>query len=89
MEMVLKGRIIHAFVETTSFHSIRVLSSLIRRFKDPAFDELQSNKELLPRIINLLMISFEDFSISEAAMHCLYQIEFYGKREVIQEMLEG
>jgi hypothetical protein len=65
--------------------SIQVLCSLIRFIRTPLIDEMESNGEI-PRIINLL--STEDLSIRAAALDCILELAYFGRKEVVEEMLE-
>ncbi|KAH7524620.1 hypothetical protein FEM48_Zijuj06G0138600 [Ziziphus jujuba var. spinosa] len=83
--MVFMGFTIPSLISMGSSTSIRILSSLIARIRTPLIDELQHRKQI-PRIINLL--SSENRSVLMAAINCLFEIAFYGSKEVIGAMLE-
>ncbi|KAF3447089.1 hypothetical protein FNV43_RR12269 [Rhamnella rubrinervis] len=82
--MVLMGSIIQSLISTASSINVRVLYSLIRCAKTHLIEELQYNREI-SRIINLL--NSEDPSVAEAALLCLFEIAFYGSKEVIEAMV--
>lgn len=65
--------------------SIQVLCSLIKFIRTPLIDEMESNGEIR-RIINLL--STEDLSIRAAALDCILELAYFGRKEVVEEMLE-
>jgi hypothetical protein len=65
--------------------SIQVFCSLIKFIRTPLIDEMESNGEI-PRIINLL--GSEDLSIRAAALDCILELAYFGRKEVVEEMLE-
>lgn len=84
MGMVLMGPTVPCLIAIGSFCTVHVLYSLIRCAKAPLIDELHRNREI-PRIMDLL--NSEDPSVAEAALLCIFEIAFYGGREVIEAML--
>ncbi|KAK1551438.1 hypothetical protein Q3G72_035556 [Acer saccharum] len=83
--LVLMGPTIQALINMNSSCSIRVLCSLINLIRSPLIDEIHS-KGQIPKIIAFL--SFNDLSIQVAAMDCICQIAYFGRREVIEEMIK-
>ncbi|TXG62192.1 hypothetical protein EZV62_013555 [Acer yangbiense] len=83
--LVLMGPTIQALINMNSSCSIRVLCSLINLIRSPLIDEIHS-KGQIPEIITFL--SFNDLSIQVAAMDCICQIAYFGRREVIEEMIK-
>lgn len=82
--LVLMGSIIQNLISMESSCSIQVLSSLISIIRSPLIDEIHSRGEI-PNIINLL--NSENLSIKVAAIDCICQIAYFGRREVIEAML--
>lgn len=64
--------------------SIQVLCSLIKFIRTPLIDEMESNGEI-PRIIKLL--GSEDLSIRAAALDCILELAYCGRKEVVEEMM--
>ncbi|PON71330.1 Coatomer beta subunit [Parasponia andersonii] len=85
--LVLMGPTIRALISIASSCSIRVLSSLIRLIKTPLVDEIEANGEI-PRLLDLLSSEEEDFGVRVAALNCVFEIGFFGRKEVIEAMLE-
>ncbi|KAJ9167716.1 hypothetical protein P3X46_019320 [Hevea brasiliensis] len=83
--LVLMGPIVQSLISMASACSIQVFCSLIRLIKTPLVDEIETDGEI-PRILNLL--SFEDLSIQAAALDCICEIAFSGRKEVIEAMIE-
>ncbi|KDP33567.1 hypothetical protein JCGZ_07138 [Jatropha curcas] len=83
--LVLMGPIVQSLVSTASDWSIQVLCSLIRLIRTPLIDEIELEGEI-PRIISLF--SSQDLSIQVAAMDCVYEIAYFGRKEVIEAMIE-
>ncbi|GAV60537.1 hypothetical protein CFOL_v3_04067 [Cephalotus follicularis] len=81
--LVLMGPTIQALISMASCCSIQVLKSLIKLIKSHLIDELLSIKEI-PRIVSLL--STEDLEIKVAAIDCICEIAYFGRREVIEAM---
>ncbi|KAJ7958794.1 Armadillo-like helical [Quillaja saponaria] len=82
--LVLMGPIIGALTSMASRCSIEVLSSLIRLIRTPLVDEIEANGHI-PRIISLLCS--EDLAIQVAALDCILELAFIGRKEVIEAML--
>lgn len=81
---VLMGQTIRSLISLSSYSSLKVLCSLIKSIKSPLVDEIESNNEI-PKIICLL--SSEDHSVLTAAMDCVLEIGYYGRKEAIEAML--
>ncbi|KAF3950283.1 hypothetical protein CMV_023940 [Castanea mollissima] len=84
--LVFMGPIVGALVSMGSCCSIQVLCSLIKFVRTPLIDEMESNGEI-PRIINLL--SSEELPIQAAALDCILELAYCGRKEVIEAMLGG
>lgn len=82
--LVLMGETIEALISMESSVSIEVLSSLVNLIRSPLIDEIHC-KGQIPKIMNLL--SSEDFSIQIATVECICQIAYFGRRDVIGDML--
>ncbi|EEF46932.1 conserved hypothetical protein [Ricinus communis] len=83
--LVLMGPIVQSLISMASGCSIQVLCSLIRLIKTPLIDEIELDGEI-PRIISLLRS--QDLSIQVAAMDCICEIAYSGRKEVIEAMIE-
>lgn len=84
--LVFMGPIVGALVSMGSCCAIQVLCSLIKFIRTPLIDEMESNGEI-PRIINLL--SSEELPIQAAALDCILELAYCGRKEVIEAMLGG
>ncbi|KAK9268780.1 hypothetical protein L1049_000542 [Liquidambar formosana] len=82
---VLMGRTIQALITMGSASSIRVLCSLIKSIKSPLVDEIECNGEI-PKIISFL--DSEEPEIRIAAMDCVLEIGYFGRKEAIEAMLK-
>jgi|UniRef100_A0A2N9FH47 hypothetical protein len=82
--LVFMGPTIGSLVSMGSCCSIQVLCSLIKFIRSPLVDEMESNGEI-PRIINLL--NSEELSIRAAALDCILELAYFGRKEVIEAML--
>jgi len=82
--LVLMGPTINALITMASSCSISVLSSLIRLIRTPLVDELLTNGEI-PRIVEL--VCWEDLGVQMAALDCVLEIGFIGRKEVIEAMM--
>ncbi|KAJ4707854.1 Armadillo-like helical [Melia azedarach] len=83
--LVLMGPTIQTLTSMDSSISIQVLCSLISLVRSPLIDEIHSRGEI-PKILSLL--SSENLSIRVAATDCICEIAYFGRREVIEAMLE-
>lgn len=83
--LVLMGPTIRALISISSCRTLEVLSSLIRLMKSPLIDIIESNGEI-PNIIALL--SSPDSSIQVAAVDCILEIGYFGRKEAIEALLE-
>lgn len=83
--LVLMGPTIQALVSMDSSSSIRVLFSLINLIRSPLVDEIHS-RGLIPKLIELLRSA--DLSMQVAALDCVCEIAYIGRREVIEAMLQ-
>lgn len=83
--LVLMGPIIRALISISSSRSIQILTSLIKLVKSPLIDITESNGEI-PKIIGLL--SSPDLFLQVAAMDCVLEIGYFGRREAIEATLE-
>ena len=83
--LVLMGRTVKALVDMASSSSIRVLSSLVKFIRSPLVDEMLCGGEI-PRIISFLKT--RDIAVCGAALECVLEIAYIGRREVIEAMLE-
>ncbi|KAL5786026.1 hypothetical protein ACOSQ2_008418 [Xanthoceras sorbifolium] len=82
--LILMGPTIHALIYMKSSCSIQVLCSLINLVRSPLIDEIHSRGEIT-EIISLL--SFNDLSTQVAALDCICQIAYFGRREVVESMI--
>lgn len=83
--LVLMGPTIKALIAMASSCSIRVLSSLVSFIRSPLVDEILCNGEI-PRIVSFLCS--EDLCLRVAALDCVLEVAYIGRREVIEAMLE-
>ncbi|XP_021597550.1 uncharacterized protein LOC110603874 isoform X1 [Manihot esculenta] len=83
--LVLMSPIVQSLISTASACLLQVLCSLIRLIKTPLIDEIELDGEI-PRILSLL--SSEDLSIQAAALDCICEIAFSGRKEVIEAMID-
>lgn len=84
--LVLMGPTIRALISMASNCSIQVLSTLIKLIRSPLVDEIESNGEI-PKIISLL--SYDDLLIRAAAIDCILEIGYCGRKEAVEAMIEG
>ncbi|KAB1204649.1 hypothetical protein CJ030_MR8G012721 [Morella rubra] len=82
--LVFMGPTVGALISMGSCCSIKVLCSLIEFIRTPLIDEMESSGQL-PRIIHLL--SSENWSIGAAALDCILELAYFGRKEVIETML--
>ena len=82
--LVFMGPIVGALVSMGSCCSIQVLCSLIKFIRTPLIDEMELNGEIA-RIINLL--SSEQLPIQAAALDCILELAYFGRKEVIEAIL--
>ncbi|CAM8979742.1 unnamed protein product [Rhodiola kirilowii] len=82
---VLMGGSVEALLNMSTTCSVHVLSELIRRIKSPLVDLLESHSKL-PKIIWLL--DSEDIDLKLAAMDCILEIGYFGRREAIEAMIK-
>lgn len=80
------GQTIKALVSMGSFCAFEVLKSLITAIKSPLVDELESCGGIT-KIIGAL--DSADSPTKIAAMDCLMEIGYYGRKEAIEAMLNG
>lgn len=83
--LVLMGPTIKALIAMSSGCSIMVLSSLVRFIRSPLVDEILANGEI-PTIIGFLWS--RDLSLCAAALDCVLELAYIGRRKVIEAMLE-
>ncbi|KAJ1413165.1 Armadillo-type fold [Sesbania bispinosa] len=83
--LVLMGPTIKALIAMASSCSIQVLSSLVRFIRSPLVDEILSSGEI-PTIIGFLWS--RDLSLRVAALDCVLEIAYIGRREVVEAMLQ-
>ncbi|KAJ4850007.1 hypothetical protein Tsubulata_016243 [Turnera subulata] len=83
--LVLMGPIVQALISIASSISIRVLCSLIQLIRIPMVDKIELDGEITT-IMGLL--SSRDLSVTIAAVDCVYEIAYFGRKEVIDVMLE-
>uniref|UniRef100_A0A7N0U0W2 Uncharacterized protein n=1 Tax=Kalanchoe fedtschenkoi TaxID=63787 RepID=A0A7N0U0W2_KALFE len=84
-EVLINGRSVEALLKMSSTCSMKVLSELIRRIKSPLIDEIESHSKL-PKIISLL--DSEDTDLKLAAMDCILEIGYFGRREAIDVVIK-
>lgn len=82
---VLMGGSVEALLNMSNTCSMKVLSELIRRIKSPLVDELESHSKL-PKIISFL--DSNDVDLKLAAMDCILEIGYFGRREAIEAMIK-
>ncbi|KAF8035797.1 hypothetical protein BT93_C1734 [Corymbia citriodora subsp. variegata] len=83
--LVLMGPTLEALISMGSCRSIQVLTSLVALVRSPLIDEIESLGEV-PRIMALLRS--QDPATRVAAIDCLCEIAYHGRKEVIEAMLE-
>ncbi|KAK7351372.1 hypothetical protein VNO77_10773 [Canavalia gladiata] len=83
--LVLMGPTIKALIAMASSCSLRVLSSLVRFIRSPLVDEILCNGEI-PTIIGFLCSN--DLGLRVAALDCVLELGYIGRREVVEEMLQ-
>lgn len=82
---VLMGGAVEALLNMSNTCSVIVLTELIRRIKSPLVDELESHCKL-KEIISLL--DSKDMDLKLAAMDCVLEIGYFGRREAIDAMIK-
>ncbi|CAN1169296.1 hypothetical protein LINPERPRIM_LOCUS19728 [Linum perenne] len=89
--LVLMGSIIRALVSMPTRCSIQVLCALVSLIRTPLIDEMELDGQL-PRIVAILGSSQEEPppppSIKSAALDCVCEIAYHGRKEVIEAMLQ-
>ncbi|KAL2939920.1 Importin subunit alpha-2 [Bienertia sinuspersici] len=68
-----------------SSKSLEVLISLVKTIKWHLVNEMELNGQI-PKIIGLL--SSEDVNVRLMAMHCLFEMAYFGKKDVIESMID-
>ncbi|KAJ4958610.1 hypothetical protein NE237_025721 [Protea cynaroides] len=85
VDQVLMSPTIRVLISMASNFSIQVLCSLIKLIKSPLVDEIEANGEI-PKLLSFL--NAEDWSLRIAAMDCILDIAYFGRKEAIEAMLE-
>ncbi|MED6182490.1 hypothetical protein PIB30_028870 [Stylosanthes scabra] len=91
--LVLMGPTVKSLLDIASSTSIRVVTSLVRFIRSPMVDEILCGGEI-KRIIGFLRITSptpwceDDVAVCTAALECVLEIAYIGRREVVETMLE-
>lgn len=83
--LVLMGPTIKALISMASECSIKVLCLLVGLIRSPLVDEIYSNGEI-PSIVGFLLSG--DLCLRVAALDCVIELGYIGRREVVEAMLE-
>ncbi|CAN0877542.1 hypothetical protein LINGRAHAP2_LOCUS11946 [Linum grandiflorum] len=84
--LVLMGSVIRALVSMPTRCSMEVLCVLVSLIRTPLIDEMELDGQL-PRIVAILG-SDDDPTVKAAAVECVCEIAYHGRKEVIEAMLE-
>ncbi|KAL1346939.1 hypothetical protein HN51_020472 [Arachis hypogaea] len=89
--LVLMGPTVKSLLDIASSSSIRVVTSLVRFIRSPLVDEILCGGEI-KRIIGFLRKTTpwceDDVAVCTAALECVLEIAYIGRREVVETMLE-
>ncbi|XWS27066.1 hypothetical protein CRYUN_Cryun26dG0084600 [Craigia yunnanensis] len=77
---------IHALLDMSSTHFLKVLCELIKFTKSPFVDEIVSNGEI-PKILTLL--ESKDLDVKVLAFDCILEIGYFGRKEAVEALLKG
>ncbi|CAN0887425.1 hypothetical protein LINGRAHAP2_LOCUS15612 [Linum grandiflorum] len=84
--LVLMGSVIRALVSMPTRCSMEVMCVLVSLIRTPLIDEMELDGQL-PRIVAILG-SDDDPTVKAAAVECVCEIAYHGRKEVIEAMLE-
>ncbi|CAN0887423.1 hypothetical protein LINGRAHAP2_LOCUS15612 [Linum grandiflorum] len=80
------GSVIRALVSMPTRCSMEVMCVLVSLIRTPLIDEMELDGQL-PRIVAILG-SDDDPTVKAAAVECVCEIAYHGRKEVIEAMLE-
>ncbi|KMT18974.1 hypothetical protein BVRB_2g030720 [Beta vulgaris subsp. vulgaris] len=79
------GLTISTLIVMGSSKSLEILISLVKSIRGHLVDEMEQNGQIL-KIIGLL--SSEDLQVRLMAMQCLFEMAYFGRKEVLESMIE-